>query len=130
MNTTPAERRERYKAAMRNVRMLRDGKNQDRQADAVAAVADDEITDALGIADAAHDAKVRELEADNARLRKEAAEVRAAALEEEADRIDRTDLPQDHVDVFDNGARWVTAELRRTAAQLRAAAARPDNTGA
>ena len=40
---------------------------------------------------------------------------RAAVLREAADRIDRTDLPQDDVDMFDNGARWATKLLRRMA---------------
>ncbi|GAQ52102.1 hypothetical protein [Streptomyces acidiscabies] len=44
---------------------------------------------------------------------------RAAVLDEAADRIDRTDLPEDYVDMFDNGAKWVTAELRRMAAETR-----------
>ncbi|MFF5473379.1 hypothetical protein [Streptomyces achromogenes] len=45
------------------------------------------------------------------------ATVRAETLREAADRIDRTDLPQDYVDMFDNGARWATAELRRLAGE-------------
>ncbi|MFC9465182.1 hypothetical protein [Streptomyces coelicoflavus] len=40
---------------------------------------------------------------------------RRAVLREAADRIDRTDLPQDDVDCFDNGARWATKLLRRVA---------------
>lgn len=76
MNTTPAERRERYKTALRNVRMLRDGKNQDRQADAVIAVADQEI-DAAKFQAGEQWAKEY---AEAARLRKEAAEVRAAVI--------------------------------------------------
>ena len=43
--------------------------------------------------------------------------VRAETLREAADRIDRMDLPQDQVDMFDNGARWATAELRRLAGE-------------
>ena len=41
---------------------------------------------------------------------------RAAALTDAADRIDRTDLPDDFVDMFDNGAKWATGLLRRLAA--------------
>lgn len=44
---------------------------------------------------------------------------RAAVLREAADRIDATDLPQDYVDMFDNGARWATTVLRRVAAETR-----------
>ncbi|MBQ0947675.1 hypothetical protein [Streptomyces sp. RK76] len=40
---------------------------------------------------------------------------RRAVLREAADRIDRTELPQDDVDCFDNGARWATKLLRRMA---------------
>lgn len=40
---------------------------------------------------------------------------RADVLREAADRIDREDLPQDQVDMFDNGARWATKLLRRMA---------------
>jgi hypothetical protein len=39
------------------------------------------------------------------------------ALLAAADRIDAADLPQDYVDMFDNGARWATAELRRMAVE-------------
>lgn len=42
---------------------------------------------------------------------------RAAVLREAADRIDREDLPQDDVDMFDNGARWATKLLRRMAGE-------------
>jgi hypothetical protein len=42
---------------------------------------------------------------------------RAAVLRDAADRIDRMDLPQDDVDMFDNGARWATKLLRRMAAE-------------
>jgi len=42
---------------------------------------------------------------------------RATVLREAADRIDREDLPQDQVDMFDNGARWATSLLRRMAAE-------------
>ncbi|MGW0495072.1 hypothetical protein ACWD0Z_06415 [Streptomyces sp. NPDC003007] len=40
---------------------------------------------------------------------------RADVLHKAADRIDREDLPQDQVDMFDNGARWATKLLRRMA---------------
>lgn len=45
------------------------------------------------------------------------AECSASALRKAADEIDRTDLPDDHVDMFDNGARWATSQLRRMAAE-------------
>ncbi|MCT2591109.1 hypothetical protein LHJ74_14525 [Streptomyces sp. N2-109] len=117
MNITTAERREQYKAAMRNVRVLRDGKNGDRRADAVTAVADEEITEALRIADAAHDAKVRELEAENARLRKQAAEVRAADHAEAADVADMIAAGYQAAGLAQasDGARAVATELRRLA---------------
>jgi hypothetical protein len=40
---------------------------------------------------------------------------RAAVLREAADRIDNEELPQDYVDMFDNGARWAARLLRRLA---------------
>ncbi|MFJ3021449.1 hypothetical protein ACIPH4_10925 [Streptomyces tendae] len=40
---------------------------------------------------------------------------RTEVLRGAAARIDRTDLPQDDVDCFDNGARWATKLLRRMA---------------
>lgn len=40
---------------------------------------------------------------------------RATALTEAADLLDCTDFPDDAIDLFDNGARWATAELRRLA---------------
>jgi hypothetical protein len=39
----------------------------------------------------------------------------ASVLRKAADRIDREDLPQDQVDMFDNGARWATSMMRRMA---------------
>jgi hypothetical protein len=50
---------------------------------------------------------------------------RAAVLREAADRIDREDLPQDDVDMFDNGARWATKLLRRMADEAQPATDRP-----
>ncbi|MFF7147534.1 hypothetical protein ACFZAO_05605 [Streptomyces griseoaurantiacus] len=43
------------------------------------------------------------------------AAVRAAALREAANRIDNEELPDDYVDLFDNGARWAAKLLRRLA---------------
>jgi hypothetical protein len=40
---------------------------------------------------------------------------RAAILREAADTVDATDLPDDYVDLFDNGARWATTQVRRLA---------------
>lgn len=42
---------------------------------------------------------------------------RAAVLREAAERIDNEELPQDYVDMFDNGARWAAKLLRRMADQ-------------
>lgn len=42
---------------------------------------------------------------------------RPAVLLQAAKRIDATDFPDDFVDMFDNGARWATTELRRLAAE-------------
>jgi hypothetical protein len=55
---------------------------------------------------------------------------RAAVLREAADRIDATDLPQDFVDMFDNGARWATAELRRMAVEAAVPGRTTDETPA
>jgi len=43
------------------------------------------------------------------------AAVRAATLRWAADRIDNEELPDDYVDMFDNGARWAARLLRRLA---------------
>ncbi|CQR59231.1 hypothetical protein [Streptomyces leeuwenhoekii] len=50
---------------------------------------------------------------------------RATVLREAADRIDREDLPQDDVDMFDNGARWATKLLRRMADEAQPAGHQP-----
>ncbi|MFF7313368.1 hypothetical protein [Streptomyces sp. NPDC008137] len=62
------------------------------------------------------EAALAPLEAKAQELREQRdAKLRAEALREAADRIDREDLPQDQVDMFDNGARWATSLLRRMA---------------
>ncbi|MGW1814233.1 hypothetical protein ACWCQM_11805, partial [Streptomyces sp. NPDC002125] len=87
---TTVDRRARYAAAIRDTDgwVLDDGQH---MLDAVMAVADNELA---------------ELRAD-----------RATVLNEAADRVDATDLPDDYIDMFDNGARWATAVLRRMAAE-------------
>lgn len=56
-----------------------------------------------------------ETDEDQAEFARRVAAVIAEALNKAADTIDATDLPDDPVDTFDNGARWATGHLRRVA---------------
>ncbi|MFE4535648.1 hypothetical protein ACFRKB_11270 [Streptomyces scopuliridis] len=101
------ERRVRWEAAARTAK-----RPVDRAAlRAYMAVADEEQQEMANAA-VRFTAAIRQ---ENARLRAELDQARAITLTRAADRIDAMDLPQDHVDMFDNGARWATAELRSMA---------------
>ncbi|MFE4915853.1 hypothetical protein ACFRCX_30580 [Streptomyces sp. NPDC056652] len=134
-SSQPDARRERYAAAIAKsdgvryeLLSERDRVAVRREADAVISVADGEQRNLRAeLEDVRRDADyfqgwaegngngLNTALADNARLRAELEQARATALTEAADQIDTKDLPQDHVDMFDNGARWATAEMRRMA---------------
>jgi hypothetical protein len=87
-----------------------------RKAFLAAATVGDHLAEQEQAATAKAEAALAPLEAKARALREQRdAEHRAEVLRQAAEEIDRTELPQDQVDMFDNGARWATSLLRRMA---------------
>ncbi|MCX0246435.1 hypothetical protein [Streptomyces drozdowiczii] len=112
----PADRRARYAAAIRdNDGWVLDGGQ--HMVDAVMAVADAEQAALRADLARAKDDRAywyHELKSAEAKVERLRAD-RATTLREAADRVDNEELPQDYVDMFDNGARWAARLLRRLA---------------